>query len=328
MSNWMTEFLKEFPDATERLTGTRQRLDLIEASLSDARRFREVTAEALHILENSKDWSYPIWWPLLSKNFGAPIKLPQDFDEVHNRRRAIQTLLDSLHHIEVVSVVLRFLFPEEFGIISPPVCALLNMPPMKDHVSYYMHYLEILRPLGDHYGLTRIADVDMALWSAAHSQQDLPAIAQLMYKDEYFQEIRLKNIFTGLGALHVGSAGSPLEKHRLIEHLLIARALLAYDHVLAALICGRTFESIIDLMSSQWGIPRGIKSLTQSEFRGRLKKIGQLPEFIDLGYTVGDLNRWWDWRNDAAHPEHCISRKNAKEFIKQVSDLGRRLLSE
>jgi hypothetical protein len=112
------------------------------------------------------------------------------------------------------------------------------------------------------------------------------------------------------------------------EHLLVARALLPHDHILAALICGRTFEALIDIMSSQWGVPHGVKSLIQSEFRKRLKKIGQLEPFKELGHSVSDLDRWWDWRNDAVHPEHCISRKNADDFVNQVSELARKLQLE
>jgi len=328
MDNWMKEFLSEFPNATERHTGMRQRLDLVESLVSEARRSREVTVETLRILENNEHWTYPAWWPSLSKILKSPITLPPDFQEEVNRQRAIQSLLNRLQHIEVVSVVLRFLFPEEFAIISPPVCALLNLPPLDDHVPYYMSYLRTLSLLADYYGLGRVADVDMALWSAAHSQADLPAIAQLMYQDEYFQEIRLKNMFSGIGTLGARSAGKPVEDRMLKEHLLVARAFLPHDHILAALICGRTFEALVDIMSSRWGVPHGVKRWNQSEFRNRLKKIGQLDEFKELGYSANDLDRWWNRRNEAAHPDKQISRKNAEEFVSQVSELAKKLLLE
>jgi len=328
MSNWMKEFLAVFPDATERYTGTRQKLECVEASLSEARQLKEVSAESLRILETNKDWTYPTWWPLLSRVLEAPVKLPASIAKTEDQQIAIQNLYDRLQHIEVASVVLRFLFPEEFGIISPPICTLLALPSSNDHVSYYMSYLKTLRLLRDHYGLSRIADVDMALWSAAHSQHDLPAIAQLMYQDEYFQEIRLKNAFAGLGVLRADFAGRPLENRLLKEHLIIARALLTHDHVLAALICGRSLEMLINVMSSLWGIPRGIIRITQSELRNRFKKIGQFPQFNTLGFNTGDLNRWWDWRNKATHPENQISRSETDEFITQVSQLARKLLPE
>jgi hypothetical protein len=251
-----------------------------------------------------------------------------DFAAEGDRRKAIQNLFDRLQHIEVVSLVLRFLFPKEFGIISPPVCALLYLPPLYDHVAYYMSYLETLRKLGDHYGLDRIADVDMALWSASHSQVDLPAIAQQMYQDEYFQEVRLKNMFSGIGILKASSAGTPLENRMLKWHLLVARALLSHDYTLAALICGRTFEALVDIMSFQWGIPHGINTLNKSEIRARFKKIGQLAQFKELRYSDRDLERWWDRRNDATHPERRISRKNAEEFVIQVSELAKKLPME
>jgi len=112
------------------------------------------------------------------------------------------------------------------------------------------------------------------------------------------------------------------------EHLLVARAFLPYDSILAALICGRTFEALVDIMCSRWGVPHGVKGWNQSEFRNRLKKIGQLDEFLSLGYVAKDLNRWWDHRNEATHPDKRISRKNAEEFVNQVSELAKKLLLE
>jgi hypothetical protein len=327
MASWMMEFLAEFPAVSERMTGRRQDLDCVEALLADARRSREVTSEALSTIESGEYWNYPTWWPLFSHSFGDPIRLPDDFTNLCDRKRAVDALYDRLHHIEVVSVVLRFVCPEDFGIISPPVSQLLNLPPLGDHVSYYVHYLEILRVLRDHSGLARVADVDMALWSAAHSQRELPAIAELMFRDEHFQEIRLKNVFAGLRVIHDVSAGSPTEHRQVVEHLLIARALLTYDYVLAALICGRSYESLINIISAKWNIAKGTLRVGESAFLHQLKKISHQPEFSELGYSYEDLRRWWDRRVKAVHPEHKITKKEAGQFVEQVSEFGNRLLA-
>jgi hypothetical protein len=327
MINWMHEFLNEFPGATERISGMRQNHEAVETLVSGARHSGEITPETLHVIEDSDEWNYPIWWPLLSKDFGNPIKLPGDLVEMKNRQRAIEVLFDRLHHIEVVSVLLRFILPEYFGIISPPVTFLLNLPHVQDHVSYYMNYLQVLQLLGDHYYLPRIADVDMALWSAAHSQKEFPGIAENMYQDEYFQEMRLRNVFEAFGGLHTPAPEGDIEKRRLIQHLLIARAFLSYDHVLAALICGRSCESLIDLMCIRWGIPRGVSKAYEGEVRNRLRKMGQHEELKELGLSLGALNSLWDWRNRAVHPENRMSRKEASEYAGQLSELCRRFFS-
>jgi len=323
----MMEFLAEFPDASARATGTRQDLARVEALLKDAHYSGAVTSETLRAIEGSDCWSYPTWWPIFSQVFGDTIVLPTSFPDAKVRKAAIETLYERLRHIEVVSVVLRFVFPEDFGIISPPVGHLLNLPPLGDHISYYMHYLDILNALRVHFGLARVADADMALWSAAHSQRELPGVAELMFRDDYFQEIRLKNAFAGLRIIRDVSAGSPAEDRQVIEHLLIARALLAYDHVLSALICGRSYESLIDMLSARWGIPKGASRVDESEFLHRLKKISQRPEFAGLGCSLEDLKRWWDRRVKAVHPEHRITKKEASEFVVQVSELGSHLIA-
>jgi hypothetical protein len=327
MANWMQAFLKEFPNISERITGTRQDLEKVESLLSDARQTRTVSADTLQTIEQTEHWNYPAWWPFFSQSFGEPISLPQSFLKSEDRKRAVDVLYDRLRHIEVVSVVLRFIFPEDFGIISPPVGYLLNLPSQRDHISYYMHYLDILGRLRDHGGLKRIADVDMALWTASNSQHELPAIAELMYRDEYFQEIRLKNIFAGLRGIHAVKTELSSEKRQAIEHLLIARAWLAYDHVLAALICGRTYESLVDMICSSLNIQKRTFRTGDSDFLRRCERIAQAQEFAEYGYSFSDLKRWWDRRVKAAHPENKISRREAEDFVMEVSALCARLFA-
>ena len=182
----MQEFLASFPEATERYTGMRQQLDRVEAAVSEGRRRREVTSQTIRTIEEIEHWTYPTWWPRLSNSVHERITLPRDFNDLAGCRDTVRLLYDQLHHIEVTSVVLRFLFPEEFGIISPPVCALLSLAPRDDHLSHYLEYLTLLRELRQRYALPRVADVDMALWTAAHSQADLPGLAGRMYEDEDF----------------------------------------------------------------------------------------------------------------------------------------------
>ena len=308
----------------------RQELSRVEDLLCEERQSREITAETLRKIEGAEHWAYPIWWPSFGKNFGNPIKLPPHLADVQARKLAVEALYERLRHIEVVSVILRFTFPEDFGIISPPVSHILILPPSKDHVSYYLHYLDILRLLRDHSGLPRIADVDMALWTAAHSLRELPAIADLMFRDRFFQEIRLNNILAGLRVIRDISTGGTLEWRQVMGHMLVSRAMLAHDHVLAALICGRSYELLVNMLSERWNIPRGrIKgSGDESEILSRCGKIAQHPDFIRLGYSFGNLKRWRDWRNDAVHPERKINKRHARDFVDEVTIFAERILAD
>ena len=96
--------------------------------------------------------------------------------------------------------------PQEFGIVSPPVLHLLNLTPQPHHEESYLRYVDTLHDIRRHYDvLERAADVDMALWSAAHLSllSEYRALAAEMYGDEYFQELldKLEPLLPGKGSL-------------------------------------------------------------------------------------------------------------------------------
>lgn len=321
---WLQEFRKLFPEATERYTRQRQNLEAVEHALATARSHMRVGPSELRIIETTAAWSYPDWWPRLSETLDTVVELPKDLRSHETKRRAVEPLQDCLKHIEVVSVVLRFLRPSEFGILSPPVVSLLNLAPADNHVDYYMRYLDVLEDLARHYRIERVADVDMALWSAAHLSID-PAWASLkeeMEQDKYFQEVRLRNLVEGLGR-----SGRDSDQQR----LLFARVLVRNDHMTAALIAARSYESAVLQLAQRWGVspdpgpgPAQLKSL--------VKKLDRQPEILrSLELSQGDLRRLLDWRHDAVHPERHISKRDAEKFVQEVGRLwenlfeGRRL---
>ena len=110
-----------------------------------------VGPEDLRCIEDSPAWTYRSWWPRLSAALDPPVALPPDLTDPAAKRRAVQDLYDRLNHIEVVSVLLRFYCPPEFGIISPPVASLLNLVPCDPHPRYYCRYLDVLDDLRRHY---------------------------------------------------------------------------------------------------------------------------------------------------------------------------------
>src|SRR5271165_4844124 len=240
---WIQECRRLYEEFVERFTvsGRRVAPRRLEEALSEARAKRQIGSKELRIIEESEDWHYPQWWPRLSTQLGEPLELPKD------AKKMVQSLQDRIKYIEVVSVALRFLFPEDFGIISPPVIGLLNLALGTEPAEDYLRYLSVLEKIRQHYkGLERIADVDMALWVAAHLEwTEYQGILEEMRKDRAFQEIRLTNMVEGLGRYW-----EPSERAR----LTLAEVLLNHDHVLAALIAAQCFESKVVEMATHWKI--------------------------------------------------------------------------
>jgi len=107
-------------------------------------------------------WIVPSWWKLrkdLKKTKGLFMDLPR------NEKEAIGKLYDVFKNIEVVSIVLRFVDPENFAIISPPVRFVLKQPPRETYIEEYLDYLSTLRRYAQEYECGKVADADLALWA-------------------------------------------------------------------------------------------------------------------------------------------------------------------
>ena len=158
--------------------------------------------------------------------------------------------------VEGVSLILRFLYPKEFGILSFPVIHLINLTPSRKPVRYYLDYLDILRGFRDHRkyksnNLQRVADIDMAFWSAAHFSEDanlepelVPYIKE-MYQDVYFQEVRFRNLLQGLTRY-----GKLTES----QYLVFARVLLDHDYQIAAAVAAKPFDTFIHKLAKRCSV--------------------------------------------------------------------------
>ncbi|MBI1817580.1 MAG: hypothetical protein HYR72_21600 [Deltaproteobacteria bacterium] len=300
---WIQEFLTLFPNATEQVTGKRQDLGGIERQLVRARNTLEVTSADLRVVEESNDWAYAKWWPPLSSGLQGSFKLPENLGQRRSRREAVQVLYEKVRDIEVASVILRFVCPRYFGIISPPVMHLLNLTP-KESIETYLTYTEILQTLADHYRMERVADIDMALWTAAQLYIS-PLYAELtkqMNGDAFFQETRLRNLVANL-RLESGVS----------DRLLFAKVLLDHEHVIAGVIAARAFEDLCRKIAIRLTIP-------DSKFGYDLvRKIESPRNLRALGITRGDVSEPFRLRNDAVHGD--ISHREARQLVELVERL-------
>jgi len=107
-------------------------------------------------------WMVPDWRNLikrLKKTKGIFKDLPA------KEKNAIAILYDIFKNIEVVSIILRFVDPHNYGIISPPVRYALKQFPSENYINEYFNYLSALRSYAKEYKFDRVADADMALWA-------------------------------------------------------------------------------------------------------------------------------------------------------------------
>ena len=299
---WLTECYELYPELTQ--LRTRQTYDLprVEREVRQASSGYLVDAKVLKIIEESAGWSYPTWWPRLSEKITEPVKL-KDLRSAEGKQDAVKLLHSSLMHIEVVSVVLRFLCPEEFGILSPPVMAFVNLPPADTHAHLYHNYLSVLKKLLRKCpALKHVANVDMALWSAAHLNYFLPKdrarrdeLSKKIWRDEFFQEIRLNNLFDGFGRFWQGTDR---------ERLVLSRSLIAHDSTVAAVIAAKCFEDAADRLGRKLHL--------------NADEMARQPSFRNLPWET-----WRRFRNLAVHEN--LSEKDIEELIGASEQLYSRL---
>jgi hypothetical protein len=313
MNNWLQEFRRLFEEATERRTTAKQRLNEVEEAVANVRSTLNIDQMTLKSIEESNAWTYPWFWPKMSEISDLNISVPGDLSNEEARHNLISECYKKLKHIEVVSVILRFIYPEEFGIMSPPVISFLRISPLPNNVAYYEMYLEVLKKLKNHYELKRIADADMAIWSASYlcSDPDYSAISEDMRNDEYYQRLLFENTIQGWGSL---------TRQIKIDHMLFAEAFVKHDYFISSLIAARIYEEMLWKLGIKWGVETGAKKIDQSKsgaLKDRIKK--RQEELAKLGVSSGRLDQWWIWRNESIHSQ--ISKKNAHQFVSEISKL-------
>ena len=201
-----------------------------------------LTYEVHQRILNPKLWNPGMfgYWPPddeLKRAFGAGwdlSRLPDGEDEM------IRKLLEVYRQIEPVSVVLRFVKPKHYGIVSPPVEKILGIGPRRRQNDRYQKYVDSLRELRKCRGFQTAAEVDMALWALQvgvldgflkrHGEHGGKAaeIERAFKEDVRLRQLRARNLI------------KPLFDE--LSKLQLAEALIPTDLEIAGQIAGIDFE--------------------------------------------------------------------------------------
>jgi len=76
----------------------------------------------------------------------------------------VARLLTLLHSVGVVSIILRFVHPVDFGIFSTPIANLLQIH-RPNTLDLYLAFCRELRVWQEHFGMGSAAETEMALWT-------------------------------------------------------------------------------------------------------------------------------------------------------------------
>ena len=254
------------PELTARKYKRAQDLKEIEQHTAHIRSSCRLTYDDLEVLKENRflDVSMFGYWPtrdeiacdLEGRKFNF-LDLPESEEQV------VQELQSVFHQIELVSVILRFVDPNNYGILSPPVERILGICSAEDHHEKYRLYVTNLRRVRDNVdGLAAAAQVDVALWvlSVGVLSEELEDESQCnRLRREYVSDLLLRTIRVENLTRHLFG---DLRRGELAEAL--NRCSTNAAHELAGQIAGIEFEkSIKAILRTHRESREGLWSLVQ-----------------------------------------------------------------
>jgi hypothetical protein len=244
-----------FPDAVSYYNDWDNKVNLstIELFVQEVRENKEIFSERHYEFIEDKEhryWPFSAYWhfPRLKQQafqlIDSALKL-----RINNPEECLKILLDKIKNIAIVSAILRFVDPHNFGILSPPVEKVLEVKRGVDDIKRYMNYLLNLHHIKEHYKFARIADVDMALYVyALLGEAKVRKWADQKYIDirkhheertSFIKQIRARNLFSGIW--------NPNRLH-------MAELLLGTDFYAAGIFAGVTLEIYLRKFANHYNI--------------------------------------------------------------------------
>ncbi len=204
----------------------------------------------------------------------------------------VQRLLRVFHNIGVASLVLRFCYPERFGVFSTPVLNLLLIHQGRT-VELYLTYCDELEAWRQHFKLPTVAATEMALWAYHEGGTDQKEFAA----DVWIQRRRVAQVLRPF----LKSYGA----------LQLAEILLEEDANLAAIIAGREYERLLRAAARQFDV-------TVADDRGWAKQVlNDLERRQVITWAQHEeLDDVWRVRNDAVHAVGEVTPEEVDRMIR------------
>jgi len=305
--------------------------DEIKKKLEELRKGGMLTYQHLNIISDKKYFScFNNYWrfPEETKEFKneltktnklfASLEGRENFDTTkieEIEREAIKILYGIFKHLELVSIILRFVNEQYYAIYSPPVAKILNPPRGSDYVSEYLNYLGYLRAWQNTLGLKKVAYVDMFLWAL----EEFDSLGKQ-------QQEKIKIFFT-VWAFNKNIEKRDISDFRkdLLTQLPKEKAeyfLRVEDYHTSAMWGGYYFEDVVRAKCNR----AGINLLKYDEYRdGSYKVLKELV--IDLagyfGKAEGKYLEVVNLRNKAMHPrQYQFSMTEAKNMLNIAKEMA------
>lgn len=259
-----------------------------------------LTYEHLEMISDENIWPFYKWWrwpareqidEQLKKTDGLFRDfriLPKDHEARVDAEKEIIKILyyDIFKHLELVSIVLRFIDEDNFAIYSPPVAKIIKSPRGYSYTREYLNYLKELRKYKDIYQLEKVAYVDMFLWAIEVLGEEREGLIDFFHRN--LEESNREEILNEIMKQEV-LGKSDVEKAEFF--------LKAGEADTAAKWAGCAFEDIIRMKCPGLGIPLRKENGKRKELSELIKESYELSN-----KSFGELDKILRLRNKASHP--------------------------
>lgn len=275
----------------------------IEEKLKPLRNGAPLTYSHLEIIANPSYWPFNKYWMWPSKN-----KIKAQFKNTHgwftnlpDKEEQIISNFDAIFkNIALVSILLRFVYPEHYAIYSRPPLKILQVERGANDTEEYLFYINEMRILKQSFKVSTTAEVDMIVWAIAQE------------KGEYLRE------FLEILAKCLPENLTPSQIIKYLSHNPLKIAEIYYrhgDYKTAGMWAGRAFEKFIydeckkfRVFIHGWG----------EELFSIINRLCEINIYAKKRKTLHHLRLY---RNRAMHVDHPFTKDNARNLIRILKNL-------
>ena len=149
----------------------------IEKVLEHVRNGDALTYADLELIGDERYWPFKQYWMWPAKEqIQDKLKETKEkfIDPVRNEERErelIRCLSAIFRNLSLVSIVIRFVWPEHYAIYSRPNLKILRVERGANDEEEYMNYIRVMRLLKRSFGVERVADVDIIVWAIGKREE-------------------------------------------------------------------------------------------------------------------------------------------------------------
>lgn len=309
--DWLLKYKPLFDEVARKKYGMGIDFATIERGLARLRVGDILQYDDLEFIAREDLWPFKKYWIWPAREQiedileGATSLITDPLKNPEKELDMVIGLLEIFKNISLVSILLRFIWPEHYAIYSRPILWILGLERGRDDVEELMILIYHMRAMRNMLGVERTADVDLIIWAAAESTETNSELIKLIAPSIPVKEVSFRELLRK-------ALNDPLEAARFFFDL--------EDYQTSGYWSSRAFEKYLHASCQKLlgFVPKSeTREIGDLEFL--ISQICPEPETTPRKKLLITLKRL---RNNAVHIEKRMNRAMAASFIQGIVDLN------